>query len=286
MAGLLAAGGTDFWRWVPHPEVWVLVGNLVGLYAYAARVIGPKAVPALAGLLALQVLSVVIGAIGKAVSSPAYPVDIDAGFSINGWLAVLLTFLLVGFALIAMHLTHRNLVGLVARGARQQGRDDPLGPDRARTAGARLDPAIRGPRLRPALARILDLAPLHPPDRPRRAPNPLVRGLAAHLVGIVAAGAQHVAHFGQRGLPVRNVLEDLGAAPGPGDGSTGGRAVRLACRAEWIHHGPASSECETRGGRATVAYFQPAYAMLVPRTGWSELCSEVTPTDTLSGHIG
>ena len=45
-------------------------------------------------LLALNLLSIVIGAIGQAVSSPAHPVDIDAGFSINGWLAVLLTFLL------------------------------------------------------------------------------------------------------------------------------------------------------------------------------------------------
>jgi putative membrane protein len=36
----------DFWRWVPHPEVWLLVGSLVGLYVYAARVIGPKVVPA------------------------------------------------------------------------------------------------------------------------------------------------------------------------------------------------------------------------------------------------
>ena len=45
-------------------------------------------------LLALQLLSIVIGAIGKAVSTPAHPVDLDAGFSINGWLAVLLTFLL------------------------------------------------------------------------------------------------------------------------------------------------------------------------------------------------
>ena len=45
-------------------------------------------------LLSLQVLSVVIGAIGKSVSSAAHPVDLDAGFSINGWLAVLLTFLL------------------------------------------------------------------------------------------------------------------------------------------------------------------------------------------------
>ena len=45
-------------------------------------------------LLALQLLSVVIGAIAKSVSTPAHPIHLDAGFSINGWLAVLLTFLL------------------------------------------------------------------------------------------------------------------------------------------------------------------------------------------------
>ena len=45
-------------------------------------------------LLTLQLLSIVIGAIGKAVSTPAHPVHLDAGFSITGWLAVLLTFLL------------------------------------------------------------------------------------------------------------------------------------------------------------------------------------------------
>ena len=45
-------------------------------------------------LLALQLLSIVIGAIAKAISTPAHPVHLDAGFSINGWLAVLLTFLL------------------------------------------------------------------------------------------------------------------------------------------------------------------------------------------------
>ena len=45
-------------------------------------------------LLALQILSIIIGAIGKAVSTPATPLHLDAGFSINGWLAVLLTFLL------------------------------------------------------------------------------------------------------------------------------------------------------------------------------------------------
>ena len=45
-------------------------------------------------LLVLQLIGIVIGAIGTAVSSPAHPVDLDAGFSINGWIAVLLTFVL------------------------------------------------------------------------------------------------------------------------------------------------------------------------------------------------
>jgi hypothetical protein len=45
-------------------------------------------------LLGLQLLSLVIGAIGKGVSTPAHPLHLDAGFSISGWLAVILTFLL------------------------------------------------------------------------------------------------------------------------------------------------------------------------------------------------
>jgi len=45
-------------------------------------------------LVALQLLSITIGAIGNAVSTPAHPVRLSAGLSINGWLAVLLTFLL------------------------------------------------------------------------------------------------------------------------------------------------------------------------------------------------
>jgi hypothetical protein len=45
-------------------------------------------------LFALQILSLVIGAIAKAVSTPAHPLNLDAGFSINGWLVVLLTFVL------------------------------------------------------------------------------------------------------------------------------------------------------------------------------------------------
>jgi hypothetical protein len=45
-------------------------------------------------LLTLQLLSLVIGGIGKAVSTPAHPLHLDAGFSVSGWLAVLLTFVL------------------------------------------------------------------------------------------------------------------------------------------------------------------------------------------------
>ena len=41
---LLAAA--DYWRWQFHPEVWVLVGGLVGLYVYALRTLGPRLVPA------------------------------------------------------------------------------------------------------------------------------------------------------------------------------------------------------------------------------------------------
>ena len=45
-------------------------------------------------LLALQLLGLVVFAIAKSISTPAHPVDIDAGFSVPGWLAVLLTFVL------------------------------------------------------------------------------------------------------------------------------------------------------------------------------------------------
>jgi hypothetical protein len=45
-------------------------------------------------LFALQCFSIVIGAVADSLSTPTHPVNIDAGFSISGWLAVLLTFLL------------------------------------------------------------------------------------------------------------------------------------------------------------------------------------------------
>jgi len=45
-------------------------------------------------LLALQLLSLFFVGIGKAISTPAHPLYLDAGFSPSGWLAVLLTFVL------------------------------------------------------------------------------------------------------------------------------------------------------------------------------------------------
>lgn len=45
-------------------------------------------------LLALQILSLAVGAIARTISTPAHPVKMDAGFSASGWLAVLLTFVL------------------------------------------------------------------------------------------------------------------------------------------------------------------------------------------------
>jgi hypothetical protein len=45
-------------------------------------------------LVVLQLLSMVVGGLARSVSTPAHPINVDAGFSINGWLAVLLTFLL------------------------------------------------------------------------------------------------------------------------------------------------------------------------------------------------
>ena len=45
-------------------------------------------------LLTLQILGLVIDAIARAVAIPGHPLHLNAGFSINGWLAVFLTFLL------------------------------------------------------------------------------------------------------------------------------------------------------------------------------------------------
>ena len=45
-------------------------------------------------LLALQLLGLTISALAKGISTSAHPLHLDAGMSISGWLAVLLTFVL------------------------------------------------------------------------------------------------------------------------------------------------------------------------------------------------
>ena len=45
-------------------------------------------------MVALQLISITIAAIGKAISTPEHPFHLDAGFSVNSWLAIILTFVL------------------------------------------------------------------------------------------------------------------------------------------------------------------------------------------------
>jgi len=45
-------------------------------------------------LVAIQLLGLVVAVIVRIISTAAHPVDIDSSFSVNGWLAVLLTFVL------------------------------------------------------------------------------------------------------------------------------------------------------------------------------------------------
>ncbi|MDP9422917.1 MAG: DUF2975 domain-containing protein [Pseudomonadota bacterium] len=45
-------------------------------------------------MVALQLISITIAAIGRAITTPEHPFDLDAGFSLNSWLAIILTFVL------------------------------------------------------------------------------------------------------------------------------------------------------------------------------------------------
>ena len=45
-------------------------------------------------LVAMQLISMTIGGIGKAISTPEHPFHLDAGFSVNSWLAIILCFVL------------------------------------------------------------------------------------------------------------------------------------------------------------------------------------------------
>ena len=63
-------------------------------------------------LLAQQLLSLVIGLVGKFVSTPAHPLHLDAGFSPSGWLALILTFVLAR-VFVAGTLMREDLEGTV-----------------------------------------------------------------------------------------------------------------------------------------------------------------------------
>jgi hypothetical protein len=45
-------------------------------------------------MVALQLISITIAAIGKAISTTEHPFHLDAGFSLNSWVAIILTFVL------------------------------------------------------------------------------------------------------------------------------------------------------------------------------------------------
>jgi hypothetical protein len=63
-------------------------------------------------LLVIQLFSLVIGGIVRAISTPEHPISMDAGFSIGGWLAVLLTFLLARVFAAGAHM-RQDLEGTV-----------------------------------------------------------------------------------------------------------------------------------------------------------------------------
>lgn len=45
-------------------------------------------------MVVLQLISIVISVIARVISTPEHPFDLDAGFSVNSWLAIILTFVL------------------------------------------------------------------------------------------------------------------------------------------------------------------------------------------------
>jgi putative membrane protein len=98
------AGGTDFWRWQPHPEVWLLVGGVVLLAVYALTVVGPKVVPAdepvaTRSQIAWLVLGVVL--LWFASDWPMHDVAEEYLFSVHMTQHMLLTFMVPPVLLLA-----------------------------------------------------------------------------------------------------------------------------------------------------------------------------------------
>jgi putative membrane protein len=95
MSILAAAPGTDFWRWQPHPEVWLLVVGVVALAIYALRVVGPKVVPAGTHVISRSQLAwLVLGVVLLWFASdwPMHDVAEEYLFSVHMTQHMLLTF--------------------------------------------------------------------------------------------------------------------------------------------------------------------------------------------------
>jgi putative membrane protein len=95
MSLLAAARGTDFWRWQPHPEVWLLVGGVILLAIYALRVVGRKVVPAGTPVISrsqLAWLALGVGLLWFASDWPVHDIAEEYLFSVHMTQHLLLTF--------------------------------------------------------------------------------------------------------------------------------------------------------------------------------------------------
>jgi putative membrane protein len=98
------AAGTDFWRWQPHPEVWVLVGGVAALALYALRVVGPKVVPPGRPVVTGQQivwLVLGVGVLWLASDWPVHDIGEEYLFSVHMTQHLLLTYVMPPLLLLA-----------------------------------------------------------------------------------------------------------------------------------------------------------------------------------------
>lgn len=94
----------DFWRWQPHPEVWLLVAGVVVSYLYAVRVIGPKAVaPGTPPVTRRQVgvFAAAVLVLWVAADWPMHDIGEEYLYSVHMAQHILLAFVLPPLALLA-----------------------------------------------------------------------------------------------------------------------------------------------------------------------------------------
>jgi putative membrane protein len=121
----------DFWRWQPHPEVWLLVAAVITSYVYAVRVIGPKAVaPGVPVVTRAQVSCFVLAVtvLWLAADWPMHDIAEEYLYSVHMTQHILLAFVLPPLALLATPEWLARLVvgsGRVGRGFYQLARPLP-----------------------------------------------------------------------------------------------------------------------------------------------------------------